>query len=112
MKEVYFKTSKGDFIAVEIPDSQRYNLSRMAVRNDFYRLVCKLSEATEDYSEGIVDEPERLFNPTNPYCADDILYPNYLGEERFWFATQSLNSLLKSKGIDVNNGNLYLFKKI
>lgn len=39
MKTHEITTSKGDFILVEIPDSQRYDLSKMAIRNDFYRLL-------------------------------------------------------------------------
>lgn len=91
MNEVYFKTIKGEFIAVEIPDNQRYDLSRMAVKNDFYKLVCKLSEATEeDASEVVIAIVSKSIN-------------THLLE---------LHSLLKSKGIDINKGNWYLFKKI
>lgn len=91
MKEVKFETIKGEFIAVEIPDSQRYDLSRMADKNDFYRLVCKLSEATEeDASEVVIARVSKSIN-------------THLLELHF---------ILKSKGVDSSSGNWYLFKKI
>lgn len=106
MKTHEITTIKGDFIAVEIPDSQRYNLSRMAIKNDFYRLVCKLSEMTEEDASKVVDE----YKWSKSFKA----YYNYVGRQTFdtFTALNSFDTLLKSKGIDVNKGNWYLFKKI
>jgi len=84
-------TIKGDFIAVEISDSQRYDLSRMAVGNDFYRLVCKLSEATEE------DASEVVIAPVSKSINTHLL---------------ELYSVLRSKGVDINKGDWYLFKKL
>lgn len=108
MKKHEIKTSKGDFLVVDgVGEDFAMDLTNFILGDEWF---IKLSEATEEDAKLIVDEPERFFNPTNPYCVDDIIYPNYLGGDRFWFATQSLHSLIKSKGI--TGDNLYIFNKI
>ncbi len=104
-------TSKGEFVVVDY----NYNTHRQDLYSldiDILERVGYINNITEEYAKGVVDEPLNIFNPTNPYCVDDIVYKNYTGDAYYWSALESLYSLLKSKGIEVNNGNWYLFKKI
>lgn len=104
---IEFKTSKGEFIAVEIPNE--CHISQISVGGGDidtaigypdgkynplginYCLICKISEATEE------DAREVVIAHVSKYVNTHLL---------------ELHSILKSKGIDINKGNWYLFKKI
>lgn len=111
IKKIELTTSKGDFVVVDY----NYNTHRQDLYSldiDILQRVGYINNITEVDAKLIVDEPERFFNPTNPYCVDDIVFTNYSGGGKLWSALSSLHSLLTSKGIDINNGNWYLFKKL
>lgn len=114
---IEFKTSKGEFVVKDMPvefNPQEGYTFEIKNRNKeviySHTLICKLSQATEDDAKLIVDE--YLYN-TNSDEGDCEVYEDYkTGDICFTSALNSLQSLLKSKGIDINNGNWYLFKKI
>lgn len=88
-------------------DEYGYDLSEVPLG---CRPICKLSEATEEDAKLVVDK--YLFN-TNSEDGDCEVYEDYTtGDICFTSALDSLYSLLKSKGIDINSSNWYLFKKI
>lgn len=104
-------TSKGEFLVVELLESPP------TIYHTLYGaklgLICKLSESTEEDAIKVVCEHK---------VSITIYYHNYgkynaldfrdIIDNSFDTAIESLHSLLTSKGIDINNGNLYLFKKI
>ena len=82
MKLTEFKTEKGEFVVMELTTREERGIEC----NPMLKLICKLSEATEG----------------------DLYVNGFRGEN----LVDSLHSLLTSKGIDINNGNWYLFKKV
>lgn len=125
MKTHEIKTEKGEFVVVDVP--HECHVSDISIGNGLNdvaigypdgtfkpigimpcRLICKLSEATEEDAKGMVDEFEFGTKP-NPH----LRFCHYI-EDRCNLASplDSLHSLLTSKGIDINNGNWYLFKKV
>lgn len=110
-------TSKGEFVVVELPhghivykfDGKYYDLEsgKEICESKHFNLICKLSEATDDDASNII---ETLWNGYKNYELDGNV-GNY-SRLVFKSAIDSLHSLLKSKGIDVNNGNWYLFEKL
>lgn len=109
MKTHEITTSKCEFVVVERKDDLPIltfisNMHDLGLR----KYICKLSQSTEEDAKLIVDED-------NDYGV--TLYQNYATTSMRYFdeqitAIESLHSLLKSKGIEINNGNWYLFKKI
>lgn len=98
-------TSKGEFVVMDgVGEDFAMDLTYMILNDEWF---VKLSEATEEDAKFIVDEPEYIpcYNCLNgcPVCGG-------YGYSISW--TNELYSLLKSKGVDVDNGNWYLFKKI
>lgn len=87
MKQIEFRTIKGDFLAMDIQNeySDLYDITH---EYGFISSVENISE--EDASQVVVARVSKSIN-------------THLLE---------LHSLLKSKGIDINKGNWYLFKKI
>lgn len=88
------KTEKGEFVVVDRKD----DLPILTFISNMYDLglrkyICKLSEATEEDAKGVVD----MYN---------------IGNFNILSYKPSLEYLLTSKGIDINNGNWYLFKKV
>lgn len=71
------------------------------------KLICKLSEATEEQAKCVV---------VNHYWDNGEYYKDYnriCSIHRYCYtAIESLHSLLTSKGIDIHDGNWYLFNKI
>lgn len=88
---IEFKTEKGEFVVVELLESPPTIYHTLYGKK--LELICKLSEATEENAKLIVDELR-----SEEYKYTDMV--------------EQLHSLLTSKGIDINNGNWYLFKKI
>lgn len=100
MKKLEFETSKSRFVVID--NNQDDNMVIQFLKDipyGSYMNRIKLSEITEDQASEIVDEPVKFFNPTNPYCVEDVVYINYNSGKGFWTAIESLHSLLESKGI-------------
>lgn len=97
-------TSKGEFVVVDVSSIGAIPYIKLLAKN---KLICKLSEATYDDAKLIVDEPEYIpcYN-----CLSGCPVCSGYGYSISWI--NELHSLLKSKGIDINNGNWYLFKKV
>ena len=128
MKTHEIKTEKGEFVAVDLPIEEIFTqdkiINAFIESNNYiqnllgntveYKLICKLSEATEEDAKGVVDEHNHYFNDgTIDYSFRDYRVVSEFDEpSRLPYALKSLHSLLRSKGIDINNGNWYLFKKI
>lgn len=107
MKEI--KTSKGEFVVVDATTLDK--VSGQALVDEYGDYII-LSEATEEDASKVVDTKDVNLSSLDCDYAD-ILYRDYTCNKiGFKSAIDSLNSLLKSKGIDVNNGNWYLFKKV
>lgn len=113
MKTHEIKTEKGEFVVKEYSQDRGKTIAQALLdkfcgRMDGYEFICKLSEATEEDAKGMVDEFEFGTKP-NPH----LRFFHYI-EDRCNLASplDSLHSLLNSKGIDINNGNWYLFKKV
>ena len=105
MKTHEITTSKGDFVVVDVSTIGAIPYVKLLFNN---KLICEISEATEEDAKLIVDED-------NEYGV--TMYRNYATTSMAYYdeqltAIDSLHSLLKSKGIDINNGNWYLFKKV
>lgn len=100
MKALEFETSKGRFVLVDNNQDDESVIDFLKkVDYGSYMNRIKLSEITEKQASDIVDDPVKFFNPTNPYCAEDVVYINYTSGTGFWTAIESLHSLFKSKGI-------------
>lgn len=103
MKKEIIKTSRGRFLLIDSRDApSSFNRYLRDIEDKFgVQLTTgyKVSEITEEEASGIVDEPVKFFNPTNPYCVEDVVYINYNSGKGFWTAIESLHSLLESKGI-------------
>ena len=102
-------TSKGEFVVDEVDSSD------IAIYMFF--------ENPRTYRKGILLEPIFLISDVTEEDAklvvdnySDSKYKNYSEKQQdypyFENPKYSLYSLLESKGIDINNGNWYLFKKI
>lgn len=119
MKTHEFKTEKGEFVVDELDatDIGMYKFfdNPKTFRNGIHlQPLFLLSECTEEKAKGVVDET--VWNFEN---GSETHYRNYETESELDFthiflptALESLHSLLTSKGIDINNGNWYLFKKV
>lgn len=83
-------TSKGKFVVVDVSTIGAIPYVKLLVNN---KLICEISEATEEDAKIVVD----MYN---------------IGNFNILSYKPSLEYLLTSKGIDINNGNWYLFKKI
>lgn len=95
-------TAYGEFHDDDIPfDDDGYEKDRRIV----WRRICKLSEATDEDAKCVVDENERGYFYYVKHIDND-------GSNTTTSSLESLHSLLTSKGIDINNGNLYLFEKV
>lgn len=109
MKTHEITTSKGEFVVMDY----NYNTHRQDLYSldiDIIERVGYINNITEEQASDIVDE--YLYN-TNSEEGDCEVYEDYTtGDICFTSPLESLHSLLKSKGIDLNNGNWYLFKKI
>lgn len=99
MKEIKFKTSKGEFLVVD----GKINLDTWDYKYPLV-FISKLSEITEEGASKIVDE---LWNGYKNYNSDGMV-GNYNRLVKNT-AIESLRSLLKSKGITELN-NKYIFK--
>ena len=97
---IQFKTEKGEFVLVDVSTIGAIPYVKLLVNN---KLICEISEATEE------DARNLLKFIGAPWYG----YKDYTNTHN-WFHTalDSLHSLLTSKGIDINNGNWYLFKKV
>lgn len=100
MKKLEFETNKSRFVIVDNKDFPK-SLDDYSFYIEEKLLIggIKLSEITEEQASDIVDEPVKFFNPTNPYCVEDVVYIDYTSREGFWTAIESLHSLLESKGV-------------
>lgn len=104
---IEFKTEKGKFVVVDMSHNAYFQNTPLPDGYTTEKFI-KLTEATEENAKGVVDED-------NDYGV--TLYQNYATTSMAYYdeqltALDSLHSLLTSKGIDINNGNWYLFKKI
>lgn len=103
MKTHEIITSKGEFVVVDSTTLDK--VSGQALVDEYGDYII-LSEATEEDVIKVVDEHKC-------FVTDTLAYQDYKSESDLYRSAKlSLHSLLKSKGIDVNNGNWYLFKKI
>ena len=84
------KTSKGEFVVVDMEHNSWFQNTPLPKGYTTEGFI-KLSEATEDDAKLIVITHESESINTH---------------------LMKLHFILKSKGIDINNGNWYLFKKI
>lgn len=116
---IEIKTEKGEFVVKEYSQDRGKSIAQ-ALLDKFcgrmygYEFICKLSEATEEDAREVVEERQlELWQKTQGfYKYYDYMSRNDRGISCLESAIESLHSLLTSKGIDINNGNLYLFKKI
>lgn len=107
MKTHETTTSKGEFVVDEIGTRELamckfFNNPKMFRHGIHLQPMFLLSEATEEDASKVVDIS---FNTPR-------MYKDYINNMPGFTAVDSLHSLLKSKGIDINNGNWYLFKKV
>lgn len=119
MKEII--TSKGAFVVDEVDSSEAATYmffeSPKIFKNGIYlKPMFLISDVTEKDAikvvDGITFEDKEFGSYTKyrNYTAKTISpHGKLFGPIS---ATDSLHSLLKSKGIDINNGNWYLFKKV
>jgi len=109
---IEFTTEKGEFVVDEV-DNSELAMYKFFDKPKTFRYgihlqpMFLLSEATEEDAKGVVYKSEAFG-----------LYRNYNKKVEFGVkiefntAIESLHSLLTSKGIDIKNGNWYLFKKV
>lgn len=90
MKTHEITTSKGEFLLVD--DDGKFPRD---FPHDFYHKIGYVNNLSEEDAKGVLGS----FNTSR--------YGNYLPTWKL-----RLEALLKSKGIDINNGNWYLFEKI
>lgn len=108
---IEFKTSKGSFVADEVDSSENamymfFENPKIFKNGIYLKPMFLISDVTEEDAKLVVDSFE-LYGGVN------VGYKNYTEDEPVLDTTlESLHSLLKSKGIDINTGNWYLFKKI
>lgn len=102
MKTHEITTSKGEFVVASLTTREERGVDC----NPMLNLICKLSEATEEDAKLVVD------NPLYSHCSDcdECLITECKKHTNPYL--DRLHSLLTSKGIDINNGNWYLFKKV
>ena len=102
MKTHELKTEKGEFFVVDVSTNGVIPYIKLLVNN---KLICKLSEITEKDAKGVVGE-------SKCFVTSKVGYIDYMSDDIYKSPLISLHSLLTSKGIDINNGNWYLFEKI
>ena len=112
MKIHEFKTEKGEFVVVDLNTREERGIEC----NPMLKPICKLSQATDDDAKLIVDS--QMSGTVLGKLVTDLdnhrieIYTHDGRDIKFISSVKCLHSLLKSKGIDINNGNWYLFKKI
>ena len=90
MKKLEFETSKGEFMLVGISKSIEEAYEDGYI---FYKLIGKLSDITEEQASEMVD----IWFESDE---GKVFYTNYLvNGHAFESATESLQSLIKSKGV-------------
>lgn len=115
MKQIELITKKGEFAVVDYLDNVKqpiaYNYLKVNGNWGNYKLICKLSEVTEFDAKCIVNS---LYSDTFLLNTGGLhnIYGFELACFRYDTALECLEALLTSKGIDINNGNRYLFKKV
>lgn len=117
-----------DVFAVEVPDKGRkfraqrpYKTSSMRLHYKYgieeqwnyiklppgtWQILCTTKEATEEQAKGIV-EHDTFIGGYKDYDTERFHH-----EDPFIKATDSLNSLITSKGLDVNKNYVLLKKKV
>ena len=128
MKMIEIETSNGSFVVVDIDNlyvdtKEQYflnyvnNFKGLCINDMLYEEFASIKDITEEQASEVVDEPMLMEDEDGSIFGkkfvkyDDTLIPNYKCFANIT-ATESLHSLLKSKGVDKTWTNPYLFKKI
>lgn len=93
MKKLEFKTSKGKFILLDVDTDGLIKLPT----DIEYQELGRVKDMTEEQFAEVV-EMQRIFNSTNHYCIDDIVYKNYIDYEWMHSPREYFQSLIISIG--------------
>lgn len=104
MKHIEFKTSKGEFVIIELDENLINNISRIEGLNHSGKINCLVEHVgfieniTEDQAKNVVDDPE--YTPCNN-CQNGCPVCSGYGYSISWI--NELYSLLKVNGVMFEN---------